>query len=86
VEVIFTPEAFEDLRFWKQGGNKSVQSKITVLIDSICANPFAGIGKPEPLQYNLSGKWSRRINKEHRLIYSISDKIYIYSLRGHYGK
>jgi toxin YoeB len=86
MEVIFTPEAFEDLRYWKHSGNKSIQTKITKLIDSICANPFEGIGKPEPLQYNLSGKWSRCINKEHRLIYSVESKIHIYSLRGHYGK
>ena len=86
MEVIFTPEAFEDLQYWRQSGNKSVQTKITELLNSICANPFEGIGKPEPLQYNLSGKWSRRISKEHRLIYSVNDKIYIYSLRGHYGK
>jgi toxin YoeB len=86
MEVIFTPEAFNDLQYWKQSGNKSVQTKITKLIKSICVTPFEGIGKPEPLQFNLSGKWSRRINKEHRLIYSVSDSIYIYSLRGHYKK
>ena len=65
MEVVFTPEAFGDLQYWKQSGNKSVQTKITKLIDSICINPFEGIGKPEPLQYNLSGKWSRRVNKGH---------------------
>ena len=86
MEVSFTPEAFEDLRYWKQSGNKSVQNKITELINSICVTPFEGIGKPEPLQYNLSGKWSPRINREHRLIYSVDDKIHIYSLRGHYKK
>jgi toxin YoeB len=86
MEVIFTPEAIQDLQYWKKSGNKSVKDKITKLIDSICTNPFEGIGKPEPLQYNLSGKWSRRINNEHRLIYSCDDKIHIYSLRGHYGK
>jgi toxin YoeB len=86
MEVIFTPEAYEDLLFWKKSGNKSVQSKISILLKSICANPFEGIGKPEPLQYNLSGKWSRRINKENRIIYSVQDKVYIYSLRGHYKR
>lgn len=86
MEVVFSPEAYEDLQYWKQSGNKSVQTKITNLIHSIRINPFEGIGKPEPLQYNLSGKWSRRINKEHRLIYAVDDKIRIYSLRGHYKK
>jgi toxin YoeB len=86
MEVIFTPEAFDDLQYWKLSGNKSVQIKITELINSIRINPFDGIGKPEPLQYHLSGKWSRRSNKENRLIYSVDDKIHIYSLRGHYRK
>jgi toxin YoeB len=86
MEVIFTPEAIEDLRYWKLSGNKVVQIKITELIKGISQNPFEGIGKPEPLQHNLSGKWSRRINKEHRLIYSVHEDIYIYSLRGHYKK
>ncbi|MBE0640026.1 MAG: Txe/YoeB family addiction module toxin, partial [Bacteroidales bacterium] len=46
---------------------------------------FSGSGKPEPLKHNLSGKWSRRINLEHRIIYElIDDTIVVYSLRGHY--
>jgi len=48
-------------------------------------DPFSGIGKPEPLKGNLSGKWSRRINDEHRLIYAVSQtSIMIYSCRDHY--
>jgi toxin YoeB len=48
-------------------------------------NPFEGIGKPEPLKYSLSGKWSRRINHDHRIIYEVKDeKVYIHSLKGHY--
>lgn len=49
------------------------------------AHPFEGIGKPEPLKYKLTGKWSRRINSEHRIIYDVVDEtINVYSLRGHY--
>ena len=86
MEVIFTPEAIEDLKYWGKSGNKAVQIKITELINCIIQNPYEGIGKPEQLQHNLTGKWSRRINKEHRLIYSVHENIYIYSLRGHYKK
>lgn len=81
MEVIFTPEAIEDLRCWKQSGNKALQIKITELIKGISQNLVEGIGKPEPLQHNLSGKWSRRINKEHRLIYSVQENIYLFPPR-----
>lgn len=48
-------------------------------------HPFEGIGKPEPLKYELSGKWLRRINDEHRIIYDVTDNtINVYSLKGHY--
>tara|TARA_R110001606_G_scaffold98396_1_gene217402 strand:- start:2567 stop:2782 length:216 start_codon:yes stop_codon:yes gene_type:complete len=57
----------------------------TVLVKAIQVDPFQGIGKPEPLRHNLSGKWSRRINAEHRLIYGVENNlVYVYSLRGHY--
>ncbi len=49
--------------------------------------PYSGIGKPEPLKHHLSGLWSRRINKEHRLVYEIIETdnvILIHSLKGHY--
>lgn len=55
MEVIFTPQAREDLKFWKQSGNKTIQKKIEQLIVAIQENPFEGIGKPEPLKYELSG-------------------------------
>jgi toxin YoeB len=49
--------------------------------------PFGGIGKPEALKENLSGYWSRRINREHRILYKVDNEIItIYSLRGHYEK
>lgn len=66
-------------------GNKAIQKKIQELIISILESPFEGIGKPEPLKHNLAGKWSRRINQEHRLVYEVTESsIHIYSLRGHY--
>jgi toxin YoeB len=86
MEIIFLPEALEDLKFWKKSGDKPIQNKIKNLIIAIQENPTEGIGKPEQLKHNLSGSWSRRINKEHRIVYEIkeNDTIEIQSLRGHY--
>lgn len=85
MEVIFTSAALSHLDEWRKSGNKVIQNKIKELIDSIRETPFEGIGKPEPLKHKLSGKWSRRINLEHRIVYSIDgDSINIYSLKGHY--
>lgn len=59
--------------------------KINRLIKEIDRTPFTGIGKPEPLKHDLSGKWSRRITDEHRLIYSVDETtIYFYSCKDHY--
>jgi toxin YoeB len=89
MEVIFSPKAVEDLKYWKRSGNKIIQKKIATLIDAIQENPYEGIGKPEPLKYNLSGAWSRRITQEHRLVYEVNERnqiiiLDILSLRGHY--
>lgn len=89
MEVIYSPKAIEDLKYWKKSGNKIIQKRISALIDAIQQNPYEGIGKPEPLKYNLSGAWSRRINHEHRLIYEINERnelviLDILSLKGHY--
>jgi len=89
MEVIFTPQAYEDLKFWKKTGNRIIQKKIEKLILAIKESPFEGIGKPEPLKYELTGSWSRRIDKEHRIVYEIYEKntiiiLEIQSLRGHY--
>ena len=85
MEIVFLPQADEDLAYWIKTGNKSILKKISELTTSIIENPYQGIGKPEALKYNLAPKWSRRINQEHRLVYLVQeDKLYIYSLRGHY--
>lgn len=79
------PQAIEDLKFWNKSGDKAIQKKIQQLLSSIQKNAFEGIGKPEPLKHELSGKWSRRINGEHRLVYDvINDEIRVFFLRGHY--
>ncbi|MFD0763641.1 Txe/YoeB family addiction module toxin [Mucilaginibacter lutimaris] len=85
MEVIFTSAALAHLEEWKKSGNVGVQKKISELISSMRETPFEGIGKPEPLKHALTGKWSRRINQEHRIVYSFdNDTLSIYSLKGHY--
>ena len=89
MEIIFSNKAKNDLEYWTKTGNKSILKKISELLRAIHKNPFEGIGKPEPLKYNLSGVWSRRINQEHRIIYEIIDEktieiLNIISLKGHY--
>jgi toxin YoeB len=85
MEVIFLPDAQDDLDYWIKTGNKSVLKKIANLVQSIKDTPSSGIGKPEKLKHSLTGTWSRRINHEHRIIYEIvDDKILIHSVKGHY--
>ncbi|NGF55963.1 Txe/YoeB family addiction module toxin [Parapusillimonas sp. SGNA-6] len=85
MEIIYLPKADEDLAYWVKTGNRAVLKKIAELTRAILDKPYSGIGKPEALKYNLAPKWSRRITKEHRYIYHVQeDKLYVYSLRGHY--
>jgi len=85
MEIQYVDDSLLDIKFWKKSGNKAIQNKIEQLILAIIEEPYSGIGKPEPLKYEFSGKWSRRINDEHRIIYEvIEDVLYIYSLKGHY--
>ena len=61
--------------------------KIVELIKDIDRSPFEGLGKPEPLKYELSGFWSRRINNEHRLLYQVTDtEIIIAAGKYHYSE
>ncbi len=83
--VEYTLQAQEDIAYFKKAGRSDLLKKIRRLIESIQKSPFKGIGKPEPLKYELAGCWSRRINKEHRLIYEVTkNKIFILSAKGHY--
>ena len=81
----WSDEAWEDYLYWYAQNNKSTIKKIHRLIEAIEISPFSGIGKPEALKYELSGKWSRRITEEDRPIYAIEDDVlYIYSCKDHY--
>jgi len=84
MQITFSKNAWEDYTSW-QTDNKKMLKKINKLIKDIQRNPFDGIGKPEPLKFDLSGLWSRRIDREHRLVYKVKNKeILIYSCRYHY--
>lgn len=76
MEIVFTVNAWQDFEYWIENDPHTVV-KIKELIKSIKQNPFSGIGKPEPLKYDLKGFWSRRITNEHRLIYKILGTKYI---------
>ncbi len=80
----FDPNAIEDLAYWVKKDRRKAE-KILDLAQEIVKDPFHGPGKPEPLKHHLSGCWSRRIDQEHRMVYSIaSEKIRILSCRFHY--
>jgi toxin YoeB len=82
--ITFTKEALLHLNEWKTADPR-ILSKIVALVTDIAANPFTGIGKPEPLKHNLKGRWSRRINDEHRIVYEVKEStILILSCRFHY--
>ncbi len=82
----WTDLAWDSYLYW-QANDKKVCRRINELIKDIKRTPFEGIGKPEPLRYELAGKWSRRINNEHRLVYQVQDaELVIFQCRYHYGK
>ncbi len=86
--VVFSVEAQKHIEVFERSGNHALLRKIVALKDELAAHPREGTGQPEMLKGNLSGYWSRRINREHRLIYSIDDNIVtvsIISAKGHYG-
>ena len=67
MRIVFSEIAWEDYTSW-QTEDKKMLKKINDLIKAIKSSPFEGIGKPEPLKYDLAGFWSRRIDREHRLV------------------
>jgi len=86
VNLVFSPQAWEDYQHWAQTDRKLVR-RINELIKDTVRNPYAGIGKPEPLRHALSGFWSRRISEEHRMVYRVAgNNLEIAQLRFHYAK
>ena len=84
MKLIFSDEAWEDYLFW-QKQDKTMVKRINELIEHTSREPFAGIGKPEPLKHALAGYWSRRITDEHRMVYKPEkEALLIAQLRYHY--
>lgn len=83
-KIVWHPTAWDDYLFWLEK-DKKILKKINELIKAIDREPFSGIGKPEPLLHGLKGYWSRRIDREHRIVYAISEEtLIILSCRHHY--
>ena len=84
MKIILEEHAVEDFEFWARNDIKMLK-RIAALFLAICDDPFNGIGKPEPLRAELKGYWSRRINHEHRIVYTIrNESAIIISCRSHY--
>lgn len=84
MRLVFTPHGWADYLHWQSVDKKTVK-RINRLIEDTLRDPFAGIGKPEPLRHVLQGCWSRRIDAEHRLVYLVEDEVLvILQARYHY--
>lgn len=84
-QVTFSAAASKEIEALKRTGNKQIIQKISSLIKEIAETPFSGTGKPEQLKHSLSGYWSQRLNKEHRLVYRVDEAtVTILSVKGHY--
>jgi toxin YoeB len=83
-DIKFNGKAYEEFIEWAET-DKNIYDKIKELLKDISREPFKGLGKPEPLKHELRGYWSRRITKEHRLIYKVEkNALIILSMFGHY--
>lgn len=84
MKIIFATTAWEDYLYWQEK-DKKILKRVNKLIKDICRSPFEGLGDPEPLKHNWSGFWSRRITKEHRLVYAVEkESVLIAQCRYHY--
>ncbi len=84
MNLVFTPEAWQDYAYWQATDTKQLR-RINLLLKEISREPFSGIGKPEPLKHEYQGCWSRRIDGEHRVVYKVSGgNVWLLQLRHHY--
>lgn len=82
--VSFAEQAWEDYLYWQTTDKKALR-RVNELIKEISRTPFEGKGDPEPLRHNWSGYWSRRIDREHRIVYKVADgEIVVVQCRYHY--
>lgn len=70
MKIVFADQGWDDFSYWVEHDRK-IAARIVCLIKDIEREPFEGLGKPEPLPYDLTGFWSRRITDEHRLVYAV---------------
>lgn len=85
MEVRFSEKAKRQLEEYKSKNDTKSIGKVKLLPKDVLNDPFSGLGKSEPLKYDLKGLWSRRINLNDRLVYEIKqDYIFVYSIKGHY--
>ena len=84
MRLVFEDQGWADYTSWIKTGRKML-ARVNKLIEDVRRDPFAGIGKPEPLNNHLPGAWSRRIDEEHRLVYMVTEaEIIILAARYHY--
>jgi len=84
MNILFTETGWSDYDHWLRQDTGTLK-KIHTLLRDITRSPFSGLGKPEPLKFELSGYWSRRINHTDRLIYRIDgDNLIVIACKGHY--
>ncbi len=84
MDITFSTQAWEDYLYWNATDRK-IFKKINALIKECQRTPFSGTGKPEPLKHELAGTWSRRIDREHRLVHRVKDgSLEIAQCRHHY--
>lgn len=82
--LAWSDNAWEDYLYWQQVDGKTLK-RINNLIKDIQRQPFSGLGDPEPLKHNWLGYWSRRIDREHRLVYKVErETVFIVQCRYHY--
>ena len=86
LKLTWTDTGLSDLAWWAQHNPRILRRIIKLCIET-CKNPKSGIGKPEPLRFDLQGYWSRRITQEHRLVYTFDDnEVTVIQCRYHYEK
>lgn len=84
MRLVFDEHGWADYTSWVKNDRKMLL-RINRLVEDVLRDPFAGIGKPEPLKYHLPGAWSRRIDDEHRLAYIVgNDEIVVLAARYRY--
>lgn len=84
MKIVFAEQAWDDYLYWQKQDRKMV-ARLNGLIKECTRTPFEGTGKPEPLKGQLSGWWSRRLDREHRLVYRVEDgQLLIAQCRYHY--